>query len=53
VKLFGSFEVTQNLKLWAEVNNLFDKVYYPNSYAQLWVNPGAPRTWTVRGQYSF
>jgi iron complex outermembrane receptor protein len=53
VKLFGSFDVTQNLKVWAEVNNLFDKVYYPSSYAQLWVNPGAPRTWSVRGQYSF
>ena len=53
VKLFGSFEVTQNLKLSAEVNNLFDKVYYPNSYAQIWVNPGAPRTWTIRGLYSF
>jgi iron complex outermembrane receptor protein len=53
VKLFGTFEVTQNLKLSAEVNNLFDKVYYPNSYAQLWVNPGAPRTWAVRGLYSF
>jgi iron complex outermembrane receptor protein len=50
VKLFGSFDVTQNLKVWAEVNNLFDKVYYPSSYAQLWVNPGAPRTWSVRGQ---
>ena len=53
VKLFGSFDVTHNLKLWAEVNNLFDKVYYPSSYAQLWVNPGAPRTWSIRGQYSF
>jgi iron complex outermembrane receptor protein len=52
VKLFGSFEVTEKLKLWAEVNNLFDKVYYPNSYAQLWITPGTPRTWTVRGTYS-
>ena len=53
VKLFGSFEVTEKLKLSAEVNNLFDKVYYPSSYAQLWVNPGTPRTWSVRGVYSF
>lgn len=53
VKLFGTFEVTEKLKLSAEVNNLFDKVYYPSSYAQLWVNPGAPRTWAVRGLYSF
>jgi iron complex outermembrane receptor protein len=53
VKLFGTFEVTEKLKLSAEVNNLFDKVYYPSSYAQLWVNPGIPRTWSVRGVYSF
>jgi iron complex outermembrane receptor protein len=53
VKLFGTFEVTEKLKVSAEVNNLFDKVYYPNSYAQLWVNPGTPRTWSVRGVYSF
>ena len=53
VKLFGTFEVTEKLKLSAEVNNLFDRVYYPNSYAQLWVNPGTPRTWAVRGLYSF
>jgi iron complex outermembrane recepter protein len=53
VKLFGSLDITEKFKLSAEVNNLFDKVYYPNSYAQLWVNPGAPRTWEVRGLYSF
>jgi len=52
-KLFASYEMTEKLKLSAEVNNLFDKVYYANSYAQLWVNPGAPRTFAVRGLYSF
>jgi len=52
-KLFASYEMTEKLKLSAEVNNLFDRVYYANSYAQLWVNPGAPRTFAVRGLYSF
>jgi iron complex outermembrane recepter protein len=53
VKLFATCEITEKLKLSAEVNNLFDKTYYPNSYAQLWVNPGTPRTFAVRGLYSF
>ena len=53
VKLVASYDVTEKVQIWAEVNNLFDKVYYPNSYAQLWVNPGTPRTFTARGTYKF
>jgi|KBSSwiStaDraftv2_1062776.scaffolds.fasta_scaffold07548_8 iron complex outermembrane receptor protein len=53
VKLVASYDVTDNLQIWGEVNNLLDKEYYPNSYAQLWVNPGAPRTYSVRGTYKF
>jgi iron complex outermembrane recepter protein len=53
VKLFASYEITEQLKVSADVNNLLDKVYYPSSYAQLWINPGAPRTFNIRAQYSF
>ena len=53
VKLVASYDVTDNLQIWGKVNNLLDKEYYPNSYAQLWVNPGAPRTYSVRGTYKF
>ena len=53
VKLVASFDVTDKLQIWAEVNNLLDKEYYPNSYAQLWINPGAPRSFTARGTYKF
>ncbi len=53
VKLVASFDVTERLRLWAEVNNLLDKSYYPNSYAQLWANPGAPRSFMARGTYKF
>jgi iron complex outermembrane receptor protein len=53
VKLVATYEITPSLQLSAEVNNLFNTVYYPNSYAQLWVNPGAPREFTVRGTYKF
>jgi iron complex outermembrane receptor protein len=53
VKLVASYEITEKIELSAQVDNLFNQVYYPNSYAQLWVNPGAPRTFTVRGTYKF
>jgi iron complex outermembrane receptor protein len=29
------------------VQNLFDETYYTNSFATLWVQPGAPRTGSV------
>jgi len=53
VKLFGSYELTPQLKISAEVNNLFDKTYYPASYSRLWILPGTPRTFTLKATYSF
>ena len=53
VKLFASYQPTQNWKLSAEVNNLFDKTYFPASYSRLWIMPGTPRTFTVKATYSF
>jgi iron complex outermembrane receptor protein len=53
VKLVANYEVTDKLQLSAQIDNLFNTIYYPNSYAQLWVNPGAPREFTLRGTYKF
>ena len=53
VRLLGSFDVTDNFQVSAEITNLFDEVYYPSSYAQLWVNPGAPREFSIKGTYRF
>ena len=53
VKVVANYSITEKLQLSAEVNNLFNTTWYPNSYAQLWVNPGAPREFTVRGTYKF
>ena len=52
-RIFGTYEVTRNLSITGEVNNLFDKVYYPASFAALWVYPGAPRQYQVRATYKF
>ncbi|AMK23851.1 MULTISPECIES: TonB-dependent siderophore receptor [unclassified Sphingobium] len=53
VKVIGSFNITDQIKLSADVNNLFDKKYYASSYAALWVQPGAPRSFTVRATFDF
>lgn len=53
VKLISSYTFTENFKISAEVNNLFNTTYYPSSYARLWVTPGTPRTVVVRGTVSF
>ncbi len=45
--LFASVDVTESFQVSATVDNLFDKIYYANSYAQLWVQPGAPRTYPL------
>jgi len=33
--------------------NITDKVYYPASYAAIWVFPGEPREFHLRGTYHF
>jgi iron complex outermembrane receptor protein len=53
VRLFGEFEPVEGITVFGAVQNLFDARWYANSYAALWVQPGAPRTASigVRGQF--
>ena len=44
VRLFGSYALTDRLEASVVVNNLFDETYFVNSYARMWVMPGAPRS---------
>jgi iron complex outermembrane receptor protein len=44
VRVFGSYTLTDNVEASVVVNNLFDETYFVNSYARMWVMPGAPRT---------
>lgn len=46
-RLFGEVELREKVTLYASVANLFDAHWYANSYSQLWVQPGAPRTATI------
>jgi len=49
----GSYAPTESIKLSFDVTNVFDRTYYPSSYARLWVGPGAPRSYNVRAEYKF
>ncbi len=53
VRIAADYELSSSLALRAEINNLFDEEYYTNSYADVWVQPGAPRSFRVSADYRF
>lgn len=53
VRIAARYEVSENLELRAEVNNLFDEEYYTNSFADVWVQPGSPRNVNFSATYKF
>lgn len=53
VRLNASWAPNDKFKVNLDVDNALDKTYYPSSYARLWVAPGAPRSYTLRGVFSF
>ncbi len=53
VRIAANYEVSDSLGLRAEVHNLFDEEYYTNSYADVWVQPGTPRSVRVSALYRF
>ncbi len=52
-KLVGYWRISTNLRLSIDVDNLFDKTYYTNSFQRTWVAVGAPRTITLGAQWRF
>jgi iron complex outermembrane receptor protein len=53
VRVFGDVEVADGLSLRLDVDNLFDETFYTNSFANVWVEPGAPRRFRVTAAYAF
>ncbi len=43
-RLFAAVELAPSTTLRVDVDNLFDRAYYTNSFAPLWVQPGTPRS---------
>jgi iron complex outermembrane receptor protein len=53
LRAFAAYDLTPGLTLRAEVDNLADETWYANSYSQLWVQPGTPRSFRVSAAYRF
>ncbi len=53
VNLAGSVNISDALSMRFDVNNLFDRDYFENSYHQLWTMPGSPTNYTVSMKYQF
>ncbi|MGB0947751.1 MAG: TonB-dependent siderophore receptor [Pseudoalteromonas marina] len=52
-RVFVNYDVTNEIGIAAEVNNLFDETYYTNSFADAWVQPGTPRNVKLSAAYRF
>lgn len=52
-KLMAAYEPTENIRISADVSNLFNKTWYASSYSQLWIAPGTPRSFTIKAALSF
>jgi iron complex outermembrane receptor protein len=53
VRVIGSVDVADNITVSGNVDNLFNKRWFANSYSALWTFPGSPRSFSVRAQYRF
>ncbi|TQV73503.1 TonB-dependent receptor [Exilibacterium tricleocarpae] len=43
VRAFAEFEPSADITIRLDIDNLFDKEFYTNSFADVWIEPGAPR----------
>lgn len=52
-RLFAEGEIAGGVRLRADIDNLFNTRWFANSFSQLWLLPGAPRTARVTASYRF
>lgn len=52
-RAFVTYDVTDDIQVRAELDNLFDETYYTNSFADVWIQPGTPRSLRVSATYNF
>jgi len=53
VRAFAEIEVIEGIVLRADVDNVFDETFFTNSFADVWVQPGSPRTFRGTVRFSF
>ena len=52
-RLFAEVRTSDKFSIRLDVENLFDETFYTNSFADVWVEPGAPRNYRLSASYSF
>jgi iron complex outermembrane receptor protein len=52
-RVFAEIEPIDGMAIRLDVDNLFDETFYTDSFASVWVQPGAPRTFRVSARFSF
>jgi iron complex outermembrane receptor protein len=52
-RAFAAYGLTKAITLRLDVDNLFDKTYYTNSFSALWVQPGTPRNTRLSAAFRF
>ncbi|MBX2849110.1 MAG: TonB-dependent receptor [Acidiferrobacterales bacterium] len=52
-RVFGEIKPSDNFSVRLDIDNLFDETFYTNSFADVWVEPGAPRRFRLTASYSF
>jgi iron complex outermembrane receptor protein len=52
-RVFAAYDLTKATTLRLDVDNLFDQVYYTNSFSPLWVQPGKPRSVRLSAAFRF
>jgi iron complex outermembrane receptor protein len=52
-RVFGEFEPVENVSVRLDIDNLLNDTFYTNSFADVWVQPGAPRRFRLSAAYNF
>jgi len=52
-RMFGELRPSDNFSVRLDIDNAFDETFYTNSFADVWVEPGAPRRFRLSASYSF
>lgn len=53
VNVYSSVDLSENITVKFDVNNLLDEEYFESSYHELWTMPGAPTNYRLSLKYQF
>jgi len=52
-RLFAEVRPSEKFSVRFDIENLFDETFFTNSFADVWVEPGAPRHYRLSASYAF